>query len=58
MEGHERWWDKIWMEANKKGDIEVTFTPEHGPPNYQVRGHFYSKHCQTSRLEFIFTPEY
>ncbi|XP_023342923.1 uncharacterized protein LOC111712519 [Eurytemora carolleeae] len=36
MEGHERWWDKIWMEADKKGDMEVTFTPEHGPPNYQV----------------------
>ena len=41
MEGHERWWDKIWMEAEKKGDMEVTFTPEHGPPNYQVRGHIY-----------------
>jgi len=36
MEGHERWWDKIWMEASKRGDKEVTMIAEHGPPNYQV----------------------
>jgi len=36
MEGHERWWDKIWEVAAEAGDLEVTMTPEHGPPNYQV----------------------
>merc|ERR1719220_1852384 len=36
MEGHERWWDSIWRAAAKRGDQEVTMTPEHGPPNYQV----------------------
>jgi len=36
MEGHERWWDAIWRAAAERGDEEVTMTPEHGPPNYQV----------------------
>jgi hypothetical protein len=36
MEGHERWWDAIWHAAAARGDEEVTMTPEHGPPNYQV----------------------
>jgi len=36
MEGHERWWDAIWQAAAERGDEEVTMTPEHGPPNYQV----------------------
>jgi len=36
MEGHERWWDAIWAAAKANGDEEVTMTPEHGPPNYQV----------------------
>ena len=36
MEGHERWWDAIWHAAAERGDKEVTMTPEHGPPNYQV----------------------
>jgi len=36
MEGHERWWDYIWMQAAKDGEEEITMTPEHGPPNYQV----------------------
>ena len=35
--GHERWWDAIWKEAEKRGDEEVTVTTEFGPPNYQVR---------------------
>ena len=39
MEGHEAWWDKVWMEAEREGEVEVTMTPEHGPPNYQVCGH-------------------
>ena len=37
MEGHERWWDSIWKALEARGDVdEVTMTPEHGPPNYQV----------------------
>ncbi len=36
MEGHERWWDKIWLALSEAGVQEVTMTPEHGPPNYQV----------------------
>jgi len=36
MEGHERWWDAIWHAAAARGDEEVTMTPEHGPPSYQV----------------------
>jgi len=36
MEGHERWWDAIWEAAKEKGLEEITMTPEHGPPNYQV----------------------
>jgi len=36
MEGHERWWDAIWQAAAERGDEEITMTPEHGPPNYQV----------------------
>ncbi len=34
-EGHERWWDLIWAAAAERGDTVTTFTPEHGPPNYQ-----------------------
>jgi len=36
MEGHERWWDAIWKAAAEQGLEEITMTPEHGPPNYQV----------------------
>jgi len=36
MEGHERWWDAIWLSLSESGYEEVTLTPEHGPPNYQV----------------------
>jgi len=36
MEGHERWWDKIWLAQAEAGAEEVTICPEHGPPNYQV----------------------
>jgi len=36
MEGHEQWWDKVWLKAAADGDLEVTMTPEHGPPNYQI----------------------
>ena len=36
MEGHERWWDKIWEAAKERGDEFVTVTTEFGPPNYQV----------------------
>jgi len=36
MEGHERWWDAIWAAQAANGAEEVTMTPEHGPPNYQV----------------------
>jgi sugar phosphate isomerase/epimerase len=36
MEGHERWWDAIWLSLAEAGCQEVTMTPEHGPPNYQV----------------------
>jgi len=36
MEGHERWWDVIWEKAAQAGVEEITMTPEHGPPNYQV----------------------
>jgi len=35
-EGHERWWDAIWRASAERGEEEVTMTPEHGPPNYQV----------------------
>ena len=35
-EGHERWWDAIWQAAAEQGLDEITMTPEHGPPNYQV----------------------
>ena len=35
-EGHERWWDAIWNAAKIRGDAEVCFTTEFGPPNYQV----------------------
>ena len=36
MEGHERWWDAIWRAAAARGVQEITMTPEHGPPTYQV----------------------
>lgn len=36
MEGHERWWDAIWAAMERAGVTEVTVTPEHGPPNYQI----------------------
>ena len=36
MEGHERWRDQIWAAMSRAGVQEVTCTPEHGPPNYQV----------------------
>ena len=36
MEGHERWWDAIWRSLSDLGVEEVTLTPEHGPPSYQV----------------------
>ena len=32
-----RWWDVIWEKAAQAGVEEITMTPEHGPPNYQVR---------------------
>jgi hypothetical protein len=35
-EGHERWWDAIWRAAEARGDEEVCFTTEFGPPNYQL----------------------
>jgi len=35
-EGHERWWDFIWKAAKARGDTEVCFTTEFGPPNYQI----------------------
>jgi len=40
-EGHEAWWDFIVKTQMKnpdflKSDVPFTFTPEHGPPNYQV----------------------
>lgn len=35
-EGHERWWDAIWKAAEARGDSEVCFSTEFGPPNYQV----------------------
>ena len=35
-EGHERWWDAIWKAAANRGDKEVCFSTEFGPPNYQV----------------------
>ena len=35
-EGHERWWDCIWRAAEDRGDSEVCFTTEFGPPNYQI----------------------
>jgi sugar phosphate isomerase/epimerase len=35
-EGHERWWTAIWKAQKARGDQKfTTFTPEHGPPNYQ-----------------------
>ena len=39
VKGFEKWWDNI-IEAQLKmiddgSDIGITFTPEHGPPNYQ-----------------------
>ena len=34
---HVRWWDVIWEKAALAGVEEITMTPEHGPPNYQVR---------------------
>lgn len=34
-EGFERWWDLIWEAQKARGDQFTTFTPEHGPPNYQ-----------------------
>jgi len=40
-EGHESWWDHILQYQMKnqnflKHNVPFTFTPEHGPPNYQV----------------------
>lgn len=35
MEGHERWWDAIWMAQAARGDTSTTMIGEHGPPNYQ-----------------------
>ena len=29
-------WDAIWKAAEARGDKEVCFTTEFGPPNYQV----------------------
>jgi len=34
-EGHERWWSAIWKAQQARGQKFTTFTPEHGPPNYQ-----------------------
>jgi len=30
------WWETIWRAAAARGDTEITFEPEHGPPNYQM----------------------
>lgn len=36
MEGHERWWDKIWKAMKASGKFEyATMILEHGPPPYQ-----------------------
>ena len=32
-----RWWDAMWKAAKERGDSEVCFTTEFGPPNYQVK---------------------
>ena len=45
-EGHERWWDAIWTAAKARGDTEVCFTTEFGPPNYQVFLHKFWPHSQ------------
>lgn len=36
MEGFLAWWETIWRAAAARGDTEITFEPEHGPPNYQI----------------------
>eukprot|EP01083_Nonionella_stella_P026258 72216_1 len=36
LEGFERWWDNIVeLQMNNESIKDITFTPEHGPPNYQ-----------------------
>lgn len=35
-EGHEAWWSEIWKQQAARGQKVSTFTPEHGPPNYQI----------------------
>ena len=35
MEGHERWWDRIWESQKKAGRQYTVMIAEHGPPNYQ-----------------------
>ena len=35
-EGFEAWWDRIFEAQMSNAEIkDITFTPEHGPPNYQ-----------------------
>jgi len=35
MQGHEVWWDKIWLSQKAQGKEYVTMIAEHGPPTYQ-----------------------
>eukprot|EP00949_MAST-11_sp_MAST-11-sp1_P005211 g5211.t1 len=35
MEGHEKWWDTIWLAQAAKGMAVSTMIAEHGPPPYQ-----------------------
>ena len=50
MEGHERWWDSIWRAAAEAGCQEITMTPEHGPPNYQVYNYINVKSFEVTLL--------
>lgn len=34
LEAHERWWDMMWDQQEKRGMAATTLTPEFGPPAY------------------------
>ena len=36
VKGFETWWDNIIKEMITSDDCSISFTPEHGPPNYQI----------------------
>ena len=44
--------DVIWEKAALAGVEEITMTPEHGPPNYQVRTALYKHRPETEKKDY------